>query len=67
MPHTREEYVPKSDGPPPRGRIAAATLPLKRHREGNGRVTITSKIRYLASYEPSRPKPSRPIHALAVV
>lgn len=47
----RDVYVPKSDVPPTRGQIAAAKLIMKRDHEGKGRVTITPKIRYLASYE----------------
>ena len=30
---------------------ATAKLIMKRHHEGKGRVEITPKIRYLASYE----------------
>lgn len=47
----RDVYVPKTDVPPTRGQIAAAQLITKRDHEGKGRVTITSEIRYLASYE----------------
>ena len=47
----QEFYVPKTNVPPNAGQIAAAKLIMKRHREGKGRVEITPKIRYLASYE----------------
>lgn len=47
----RDVYVPKTDVPPTRGQIAAAKLIRKRDHEGEGRVTITPKIHYLASYE----------------
>ena len=46
----KETYVPKTNVPPNAGQIAAAKLIMKRHREGKGRVEITPKIRYLASY-----------------
>lgn len=47
----RDVYVSKTDVPPTRGQIAAAKLIRKRDHEGEGRVTITPKIHYLASYE----------------
>ncbi len=46
----REVYVPKSGVRPTPAQVAAAKLILKRDREGKGHVTITPKIRYLASY-----------------